>query len=463
MADHPKYLADFDSATAMLRALAAHLHGRDVPLLGAMPRWAGPPMRALGAVVNAMPNAIREQVYIWSGWLEAIAQRRVNEIDGDAITGWMAGLYPRRSYPAVAIGSSNGALTHLWAALGIPWLPQTFLTPVARPGNPDEPADDVAWGLEPARIALANNLALQLHHMHDPVQDRLMLRRMAYFRFKRLTLGPAYEQFLRERLEPGGTILTVECRLSWPTRHYGDRHLFQFGALGGATVDEMLHGGPRVSAYLARYRIPRTRWEPPKPDTISPEAEWGFADELRDDVQAFAERHGYRVRRIIFREPEMMSPLIADLYDWWLARRGIADPPLLVDSFILMEPHWTIRMGAIPFWMVFNKEPSYRALERYLARRRFASAYLTLFSHGVDSIGLVPIEAWRGLLRQAAPVSDLVGVDADAFPRDFGVYANYHHDLLRKIRRRLPLAHLTLDELNAFLREHETAGMAWTA
>jgi hypothetical protein len=32
------YIADFDSAAAMLRALANDLHGRDFPLLGTMPR-----------------------------------------------------------------------------------------------------------------------------------------------------------------------------------------------------------------------------------------------------------------------------------------------------------------------------------------------------------------------------------------------------------------------------------------
>jgi len=39
---------------------------------------------------------------------------------------------------------------------------------------------------------------------------------------------------------------------------------------------------------------------------------------------------------------------------------------LLVESFIVMEPFWTIRTGSVPFWMVFNKLPSAEALEQYL-------------------------------------------------------------------------------------------------
>jgi hypothetical protein len=36
MGGHPGYLADFDSATGMLHALAASLRGEGLPLLGAM-------------------------------------------------------------------------------------------------------------------------------------------------------------------------------------------------------------------------------------------------------------------------------------------------------------------------------------------------------------------------------------------------------------------------------------------
>src|SRR5207245_2513725 len=126
------YLADFDSATAMLRALANYLHGQDFPLLGALPRWRALDMKVIAAVVNRLPKNLKEQVYIWSGWLEAVATRNLHQAKTDRVTEWAVSLYPKRDYPAVAIGSSNGALTHLWTALGIPWLPQTFLVPVAR-------------------------------------------------------------------------------------------------------------------------------------------------------------------------------------------------------------------------------------------------------------------------------------------------------------------------------------------
>jgi len=86
--------------------------------------------------------------------------------------------YPLRSYPAIMIGSSNGALIHLCAALGIPWLPQTFLLSVKRPMDPDELIQDVKWGSKAAQEMINNNPDLQFHQMHDPVQDRMMVAQM---------------------------------------------------------------------------------------------------------------------------------------------------------------------------------------------------------------------------------------------------------------------------------------------
>src|SRR5688572_27476922 len=68
MSDKPSYLADFDSASAMLVALARFLQGQDFPLLGAMPKWSAPGMKVLASVINRLPRWAQEQVYIWSGW-----------------------------------------------------------------------------------------------------------------------------------------------------------------------------------------------------------------------------------------------------------------------------------------------------------------------------------------------------------------------------------------------------------
>src|SRR5919198_758707 len=452
----PGYIANFDSATAMVRALANYLAGKDFPLLGTQPKGGALGMKLLASAVNWMPRYVKEQVYIWSGWREAIAPRKLHTAKTDRIAEWTVSLYPQRQYPAIALGSSNGALVHLFAALGIPWLPQTFLVPVARSGvHPDEPCQNVRWAAEPARVFLQANPDIQLHHMHDANQDRLMLQRMTYFRVKKLRLGDAYERFLRQALAPGGTIFIVECTLQWPTTQYDERYIFQAGAPGGATVDEYFQGSARVEEYLRRYKSHRKRWEPPPPDAERPEAEWGFAPVLREDIEWFAQRHGFRVQRIVFAQPEHMSPLVADLYQWWHHQRGVLGRRLLVESFIVMEPFWATRTGSVPFWMLFNTLPSAASLEAYLAEREpFDDIYMMLFSHGVESVGLTPIERWRKLLGRARARGTFVGVDAQAYPRDFAVFVRYYFDVQRQITSRYPMpAALPLEQLEAFLTQ----------
>ena len=448
------FVADFDSAAAMLRALSNYLHGWDFPLLGAQPRWTAPVMKLLAGALNRMPDSAKEQVYIWGGRFEAIAPRKLRQARAERIAEWVVGLYPRRKYLAMAIGSSNGALTHLWAALGVPWLPQTFLVPVARSGpDPDLPVEDVEWAEQWAREFLDLNPDVQLHHMHDPNQDRLMIQRMTYFRIKRLLLGRAYESFMRQCLEPGATIFIIDCGLKWPTTKMGERHIFQFGALGGATPDEYHRGGRRVEEYLSRYDSAQNRWNPPIADAHGPEAEWGFAPELESDIRRFARNHGFHVRRVVFDEPEHASPLVADFYRSWNRRRGVLGNRLLVESFIVMEPYWTIRTGSAPYWMVFNKLPSAEALEAYLeSGDPFDEILMMLFSHGVDSIGLTPMERWRGILARARKRGVFAGVDEQAYPRDFAVFVRYYFDLQRKIVSRYPMEPaVTLNELESFL------------
>ncbi len=318
-------------------------------------------------------------------------------MSAEAVAQWMVNEYPQRQYPAVAIGSSSGALVHLCAALGIPWLPQTFLIPVKHPGiHPDEPKQAMEWGMKHAKPLLDANPELQLHHMHDPNQDRLTSQGMAYFRVKRLCLGATYERFLEKSLPPGGTIFLVECQRPWPTTQVGDRHIFQFGALGGATEEDFFQGSDRVAEYLERYGSHKRRWDPPAPDGDRPEAEWGFEPTLREDVERFARERGYHIQRIVFQEPEHLSPFVAELYRWWYKQRQIPANRLLVESFVLLEPMWALRTGSVPFWMKFNMEPSLNWIEQYLeSSDPYDEIYLILFSHGTDSVGLPSIERWR--------------------------------------------------------------------
>jgi hypothetical protein len=74
-----------------------------------------------------------------------------------------------------------------------------------------------------------------------------------------------------------------------------------------------------------------------------------------------------------------------------------------------------------------------------------------LFSHGVDSVGLAPIERWRTILRRARKRGSFVGVDEQRFPRDFAAFVRYHTDLKKVPTRCLMPGRLSLGGLDEFL------------
>lgn len=121
-----KYLADFDSATAMLRALANFLHGRDFPHLGLSPA-----LKPVAIAANLFPLPVRQEIYESGGYFETVAPRKLARIRDADIARWVVAQYPVRSYPAALVGSANGALVHLAAALGVPGCRRPFSSPCA--------------------------------------------------------------------------------------------------------------------------------------------------------------------------------------------------------------------------------------------------------------------------------------------------------------------------------------------
>ncbi len=106
--------------------------------------------------------------------------------------------------------------------------------------------------------------------------------------------------------------------------------------------------------------------------------------------------------------------------------------------------------------MVFNKEPSVEDVEQYLdEREQFDEIYMMLFSHGVESVGLVSIERWREILARTRRKGEFVGVDPEKYPHDFAIYARYFTAIQQQMASRYPIpTPLELSVLDDFLREN---------
>ncbi|GAA1337376.1 hypothetical protein GCM10009635_46270 [Actinocatenispora thailandica] len=432
-------VAAFDSASAFLRATARALRGEDFVRLG-QGRLAG-----AGARLTALlPERVSRPVYTASGASEGVPADRLGGVDTEAIAEWAVRHYPGTGYPVAFLGSSNGALTHLCAALGAPWLPQTTLVPVRwRDNDPDRPDRAREFGARVAPPLLERNPDVALHHMHDANQDRLMIARMAYFRLKWLRLPLAYRRFLTERLAPGAPIVLVEDGSAWPVGRVAERHVFQTGARGGLGPEDYLHGSSRMARFQQEQGSSRPAPVAPPADEWAAEAEWGFAPELRDDLASFAARHARPLYRLRLDEPEALSPVVAEL-----ERRRRGTDRLLVESFIMLDPVQAGRTGSAPFWTVFAVEHSAAALERYLdATEPYRDIDVLLFNHGVRSAGMAGVDRWSALARRARHRGRLLAVDPDRFPADFASLARFVPLLRREPAGRQPHAGITLTDI----------------
>lgn len=457
-----RFVTDFDSSVNMVRALGRFFEGKDHRGLSI-----GPGSRRLADLASSPPRTLRRSSFVAMGAAQGVPLDRARLVDAEEIAHWVTQQYGAGPFDTVVIGSGSGAALHLAAALGAPFLPQTTLVAVKDfMTHPDEPVAAMHALAPITRLIAGNNPEVSVYHMHDPAQDRPMLQAMAYMRLKRLRLGRAYERFLEERLAPGGTVIQLECERTWRTRAVGERAYFQFGALGGVPEEEYHHTGERIAEYLEAEGSHRRDWEPPEMDARRPEAEWGWDPALAEGVEKLSQRNGYTLRRVAMGEPQDLSPFVADFHRWWYRRLGVPSGRLLAESYVQWDPYWVLRLGVVPFWLRFNMEPSYEELRQYLERAEaYDHIYLNLFSQGLWSPGVVPLEQWRELIEsEAGERAAIIGVDEDAYPVDTGSTMRYQPAF-----EALPFRHpipppVSPDDIDLFVEESPKVypGLRWT-
>lgn len=171
-------------------------------------------------------------------------------------------------------------------------------------------------------------------------------------------------------------------------------------------------------------------------------------------MRELAARRSLRLVRLSFEDPHDLSPFAADLYRAWYADLGRPTSRLFAQCYMLIEPYWTLRTASVPFWLVFNGEPSAEALEKYLDQHEaYEDIHLTLFSNGIEHVGLAPIGRWRVILSHARRAGRFVGVEEGRYPFDFASIARFSPDAAR-MSGRYPLPEpLPLERVERFAAE----------
>jgi hypothetical protein len=381
---------------------------------------------------------VLREFYTRSGAAEALAAERLGDVDSDAVAGWLAAHHPRRPYPALLVGSSNGAVAHLAAALGVPWLPTTVLVPVRHTGDPDRPADALRFGQRVAPRLLDRNPDWVLHQMHDQLQDRLMVARMAYFRLKWRRLPDLYRRFAEDTLPSGAPVVLIEDTSTWPVSRISERHVFQLGAQGGRDPGWYQRGGAA-----------------PRPDEDAPEAEWGIDPDLIDDVTRWCAATGRPLIRLRYGGPQAPSHGVAVALREWAQHRGERADRLVVPSFVMGDPWTTINAGAVPYWTFFPVQPALRAFEDHLtAVPPYRDIDVLLFNHGVRSAGVAEPAEWLTAAAASGARARLLAVRPGRFPGDIASLARYGPALARLPKASSPWSPLALDAALGTLADH---------
>jgi hypothetical protein len=436
-----KVVASFDSASVLHAGIDAALRGRPFSNLG-NPE----PLGRLVRVAGRLPWPLLREVYRRVGGAEGIPPEKLADVDLSAVAASFAAGYPDRRYPAVFIGSSNGGLAHLAAAMQVPWLPQTVLVPVHRIGDPHRADQALEFGRNWGPRLLDANPDVVLHQMHDAAQDELMIARMAYFRLKWRALPDAYLSFLSERLAPGAPVYLVNDQISWPVTRVGERHWFQTGGLGGLAAEDHL---------AARYA--------PAPDVQAPEAEWGADPDFVDAVAGWCAAHDHPLITISYQGPQQPSGAIADIFRSWIRDRGELADQLIVPSFILGDPWRTLNRALVPYWTYFPVKDAVAALDAYLAGTdRFRRVYVLGFQHGADSPGVAQPEDFRWVIRRHNAEPVLLALRTDKWPHDIGSLGRYGPALEALPAGRAPWSPLAPDAVTAGLRLAGLLGEAGT-
>ena len=410
--------AAFDSGARAVGEAAEALTGRGQGILEAYP----PGSFLFLGLLSLLPEPWRVAGLDWGISLGAGAPpTSAASLNAETLFSWCVRRYPNTEmHPTIVVGSPNGAAAHLAALLRAPLLTGSLLLAFRRPSTPP---DDVAKAQEHAEPLLealtrARNATAPweaVHHV-DPVHDRLLVKHLALIRVKLHALPEVYSEFIRERLEPGGTLVLINCVYRWPQYRLSDEAYVQVGGLGGVSPAEY-----------------RRRWTLSYPLEVRRESEWGCPEPFAESVRAFAAREGFELLEIRLDHPWAYSRLA---YRAYLACEGVRNRWVFLDCFTHQNPRTNVRTGIPGLWLPFNTEDAFEQAEAFLKDKDFERIYLALVPSIPPAPDTVPLERWQALLSEHGRDVRLVGIRPRSYPADpiapFCFWA-----AVEKLRRRL--------------------------
>jgi len=365
------------SSPIVTRAVAAGLVGQFCNNYE-FPAW----QKTLLTVLGAFPQGVAQFVISRFESISGLPPEILDDFSVDDLIRQRLGDYAHLTgkFPAITVGAAlGGATTYLSLAVGGPFLPQTFVTTLKRGSLTSDVNEYLRRSLEVALRLTDENPGLMTIQHYDPIHDGWMTRFVNHLRFKLLDLPPAYVEFIKSRLEPGGAVIFLEGGASWLRYRVGPRSVFQVGGWGGISAEEFLEGSARIREYALHAGLPNTDWKlSDYPLERGPESEWGSEPGLVEALESFCIREGFRFVSIPLPQPNDFSRLAFSAASKLLEKEGRQPAGVSVEMFSQFDANAALQAGLLPLWLIFNTQDSLEYLKAM--RPRFPAGKPVFFS-----------------------------------------------------------------------------------
>lgn len=443
----PAIESNESSSPIVTRAVAAGLVGEYCDNYE-FPGW----QKSLLSILGALPQGVAKLVISRFESISGLSPAVLDNFSVDQLIRQRLDDYTHLTgkFPAISVGAAlGGATTYLSLAVGGPFLPQAFVTTLKRGSLTGDVNEYLHRSLDVALRLAAENPGLMTIQHYDPIHDGWMTRFVNHLRFKLIDLPPAYAEFIKSRLEPGGAVVYLEGGASWLRYRVGPRSVFQVGGWGGISAEEFLEGSARIREYAPRAGLKISDWKlSGYPLERGPESEWGSEPGLVDALESFCRHEGFRFVLIPMPHPNDFSRLAFYSALKLLEKEGRQPSGVMVEMFSQFDANSARQAGLLPLWLIFNTQDSLQYLKNMLpsfpAGKPVFFSPLATFSLTPD---MVSWEDWEIALAGIKWIN--IGARASHYPADARALVKWVEPLRKWVKenRQPVVGRLSAEEL----------------
>ena len=324
-----------------------------------------------------------------------------------------------KKYPAISVGVGlGGATAHIALAMGGPFLPQAFVLTIKNGTINGNVEEYFQQSKNIAKSITDRNPDLMSIQHYDPVHDGWLVKRVNHLRLKLIDLPDKYKGFIRNHLQPDGSVVYLEGRAKWKQFRTGSKNMFQVGGWGDISPDEYIYGSTRLESFAKQEKLKNFYWRLNDfPLENGYESEWGSEPGLGEALEEFCNQEGFQFIKISYEEPNDFSRLAYFAKTEILKRANLDPDGVVVEMFSQFDTTIVEGSALIPLWTIFNTKDSLKFLESMV---KYFPKHKPVFFSGLSTFSRTPDmaewEDWQNILKDFKVIN--IGSRKTHFPAD---------------------------------------------